>query len=97
MTSPQLVAFLEQAFQQYGVEKLIPQPEVIEQHARSLLAQRHLADLVKQHRQEIAARTASARLPDDLGNRVLELLLSRPELRWDEAVAIIMVDGGGAT
>jgi hypothetical protein len=96
MTSPQLVAFLEQAFQQYGVEKLIAQPSVIEQHARYLLAQRDLADLVKQQSQEIAARTASAMLPDDLRNRVLELLLSRPELPWDEAVSMIIVDGGDA-
>jgi len=90
MTSPQLVAFIEQAFQQHGVEKLIPEPSVIEQHARHLLAQRDLADLVKQQSLEIAKRAADATLPHDLGNRVRELLLSRPELPWDAAVAIVM-------
>jgi hypothetical protein len=95
MTSPLLIAFLEQAFQQHGVEELIPEPVVIEQHARYLLAQRDLAVLVKQQSEEIASRIAGARLPDDLGNRVRELLRSRPELPWDEVVGMIMVDGGG--
>jgi hypothetical protein len=92
MTSPQLVAFREQASQQHGVEKLMPEPAVVEQHARYLLAQRHLADLVKQQSQEIAARTARARMAHDLGNRVHELLLNRPELPWDATVADLMAN-----
>ena len=87
MTSPQLVAFIEAAFQQHGVEKLIPEPAVLEQHARYLLAQRHLADLVRQQSDDIAARAAGARLPDDIDERLRRLLAYRPELSWDAALA----------
>ena len=90
MTSPQLVAFLETAFQRHGVEKLIPEPAVLDQHARYLLAQRYLADLVKQQSDDIAARAAGAKLPDDLDDRLHRLLAYRPELSWDAAIAEIL-------
>ena len=98
MTSPQLVAFIETAFQRHGVEKLIPEPPVLDQHARHLLAQRYLADLVKQQCDDIAARAASAKLPDDLDDRLHRLLAYRPELSWDAAIAEILEedeDGAG--
>ena len=98
MTSPQLVAFIETAFQRHGVEKLIPEPAVLDQHARYLLAQRYLAELVKQQSDDIAARAASAKLPDDLDDRLHRLLAYRPELSWDAAIAEILDkdDDGGA-
>ena len=98
MTSPQLVAFIETAFQQHGVEKLIPEPAVLEQHARYLLAQRYLADLVKQQSRTSQRARRAPNCPTTSTIAFTGCWPDRPELSWDAAIAEILYkdDDGGA-
>jgi hypothetical protein len=92
MTSDELVEFIERKFEEHGVGKVIPTDDVLEQHARRMLERhtvlRELDKLLPQIREQVAKTT----LPEDLHNRVAELLEESPELPWDAAVAAVMAD-----
>jgi hypothetical protein len=86
MTSRQLVDFVEAAFSRHEVGKVIPDDEVIHEHARHLLESRLSAELLAQHADDIATQAAKVRLPVDLFERLVDLVSEEPELSWDEAL-----------
>jgi hypothetical protein len=90
MTSRQLVDFVEFALEEHGVEKLLPDEEIIKQQARRVLEAEYIETLIERHRDEIAERVASAKLPPGLFQQVSDLLDDEPELSWDQALARIM-------
>jgi hypothetical protein len=87
MTSRQLVDFVEEKLQEHGVEKIIPGGDVLLAHARHRVEARLSGELLAQHAEEIASRAAAQELPDDLAEKVAELLGGEPELSWDQALA----------
>jgi hypothetical protein len=87
MTSRQLVDFVEDRLEVYGVEKVIPVGELIRQHARHLLETKLTAELIAQHAEKIAQQAAAAELHADLMEQVHELLEAEPALSWDQALA----------
>jgi hypothetical protein len=90
MTSRQLVDFVEEAFAQHGVEKVVPGSAVIREHARHLIESRLSAELLAQHADAIAAEAAAVELPADLLAQLLELVDDEPELAWDEALGRLL-------
>jgi hypothetical protein len=90
MTSRQLVDFVETMLGFYGVAKVIPDGEVIHQHARHLVETKLTGELIAQHAEEIAKRAAAAKLPADLVQKLTELVSEEPELSWDQALARLL-------
>jgi hypothetical protein len=90
MTSRQLVDFVESKLQEHGVEKVIPDDEVLIEHARHHLEMKLSDELLAEHAEEIARRAAAQEPPPDLRWRVEELLEEEPELSWDQALAKII-------
>ena len=87
MTSRQLVDFVEAALARCGVDKVIPDGEVIQQHARHHLETKLTGELIAQHAEEIASCAAAAELPADLVPQLYKLLKTEPALSWDQALA----------
>jgi len=87
MTSRQLVDFVEGMLEFHGVAKVIPDGEVIQQHARHLLENKLTGELIAQHADEITKRAAAEELPADLVTLVNKLLEDEPALSWDHALA----------
>jgi hypothetical protein len=90
MTSRQFIDFIERGLIEHGVAKVIPQPDILEQHARRLIAQRLAKDALNKVRDQLAAEAAACELPGDLDNQVRHLLAEQPELSWDMALAMIL-------
>jgi hypothetical protein len=90
MTSRQLVDFIEAKFEYYGVDKVIPEPALLEQHMRHQLETQFANALIAEHAAEIAERAASMSVPADLTERVAALLEGEPELSWDQALSRIV-------
>ena len=88
MTSGQLVEFVETKLAEHNVGKLIPDHDVIEEHARRVI--REL--MIEKISDEIAEKAAAVDLPEDLRSGVERLLEQQPELPWDAAVAAIVRD-----
>jgi hypothetical protein len=87
MTSRQLIDFVEEKLDEHGVEKLVPEDSVLEEHARRLLEQRFAEEVIAPLRTEIAERPRNAKLPSDLAQYVASELDANPQLPWDVAVA----------
>lgn len=90
LSSRQLVDLIERKLADHGVEKVVPADDIIEGHARRLIEQ-HLAEqALDEIRREITAKAKSVRLPDDLKDRLREVLQREPEMSWDAALSRII-------
>jgi hypothetical protein len=87
MTSDQFVAWLEDKLAEHGGGKVVPAAEVLERHARRLLARRLAADKVAALLREIEAEAARRTLPTDLAKRVRQEQARDPALAWEDALA----------
>ena len=87
MTSRDLVDFVEMSLRINGVEKVIPDAEVLVSHARHRLETKLSDALLAQHAEAIAAEAAVTELPSDLADKVAKVLKDEPELSWDQALA----------
>jgi hypothetical protein len=92
MTSRQLIDFIERKLKEYGVEKVIPDDEVIEMHVRRIIKQRLAEQAIAKIADELTELAKTLELPKDLREQIWELLEEKPELPWDEAVAQIVAN-----
>jgi hypothetical protein len=96
MNSRQFIDFLEGKLRQHGVEKVLPDQETLERHARRVLEQLATERLIETRRAEIAANVGSYPLAGDLLARVAARQEHDPSLPWDIALAeSIREDGSG--
>ena len=87
MTSRQLVDFVEAALADHGVAKVMPDAEVLQQHARHQIETKLTGELIAANAEAIARQAAAALLPDNLAEQVALLMRSEPTLSWDQALA----------
>jgi hypothetical protein len=89
MTSRQLLDFVEKKLDENGVEKLVPEDALLEQHARRLLEQRLASQALTRLKSKITRQAAATKLPADLRQRLVEMLADKPQLPWDAALAVV--------
>jgi hypothetical protein len=87
MTSPEFVDFLERKLRQHAITKVIPDEEFLAEVYVSMEKGRRLAEAVKGFTPEIDENVEA---PEDLQQRVWEVLEKQPVTRWDEALARIV-------
>jgi hypothetical protein len=92
MTAPQFVSFLESKLEEHGVEKLIPDEATIEKHARRIVEQIGTEKALKEILVEIQEEAQTVPLPENLTERIKEMLKDSPEMSWDTAVAEVIRD-----
>jgi Histidine kinase-, DNA gyrase B-, and HSP90-like ATPase len=90
MTSRQLVDFVEEQLRANGVEKVLPDDEVLKAHARRLITAKLTRMWLNNVADDIARQTAATELPDNLEERVQELLEEHSALSWDQALAQVV-------
>jgi hypothetical protein len=90
MTSRQIIDFIEKKFAEYGVKKLIPDDGTLDQHARRVIKDRLIKEILDDAAEDIRQDTAAAELPTDFRQQVERVLGEHPELPWDAAVALIL-------
>jgi hypothetical protein len=90
MTSDALVGMIERKLREYGLEKVIPDDDIL---AESYQAFHHSNELRKifEEAQEDHEETDVA-VPTDLKEKICALLKERTHLRWDDAVQIVLDD-----
>lgn len=66
MTSPQLIAFVEQKLAEHGVKKLVPDEATLQQHGRRLIERQLAAAAVQKLKAELSQEAAKVPLPPDL-------------------------------
>jgi DNA topoisomerase VI subunit B len=88
MTSDQLVAFIERKLTQHGVRKVVPQADILAEAYRSNIRTAKIEEIIDRVVKETAAEDA-INIPDDLSDKVSDLLRKNPTWRWDDAVEAI--------
>jgi hypothetical protein len=93
MTSPQFIEWLEQKLAEVGVQKVVPQEDVLAQAYRRAqcieAVQQAVDEAVQQAVDEAvqAAQSDEAVMPADLREQVGAKLAAEPARSWDEVVA----------
>jgi hypothetical protein len=90
MTSRQLVDFIEAKLVEHGVEKVVPANGALAQHARRMIEQELTRKALEAAAAEILQRAADVELPEDLEDRIQELIAEQPAMSWDLALAQIV-------
>jgi hypothetical protein len=90
MTSPQLIEFIEAQFALHGAAKLIPNDDVLEQHARHLIEQRLARQAFERLRGDFAEQARTAPLPADLRAQIEAELAKDPARPWDVALGMVL-------
>jgi hypothetical protein len=89
MTSAKFIEFLERKLIEHGVQKVIPDTNVLADHARHILKRAIANAIIEKNRKLIEDYPDTIQLPADLYQQVLEALEANPEQPWDLAVADI--------
>jgi hypothetical protein len=90
MTSRQLLDFIEAGLNAHGVTKIIPDDDIIEEHARQLIEQNLAQETIERLQSEFAEQAQSAALPPDLRDQLKAALAATPTESWDTALASII-------
>jgi hypothetical protein len=87
MTADMIVSLMEDKLNEHGGGKVIPSEEIVEQHARRLLARRLIQGRIEPLIAEVEAEVVRLELPKNLAYLLShELCLRVPELPWEQAL-----------
>jgi hypothetical protein len=91
MTSDALVVKVETGFRASGVpQKAMPEDETLAEAYRAFQRSLKLREKFKEMTDKFDKEAAAVKPPRDLKNRVLAVLAKQGDLRWDDAVKIVL-------
>jgi hypothetical protein len=90
LTSDALVEMIERKLQDYGLEKVIPEDELLAKAYRGFHRSQQLRAQFEEMRSRFEENAADIEIPGDLQERVGAILNEHRDLRWDDAVRIML-------
>jgi hypothetical protein len=89
MASDVLIQFIEDKLEENGIEKVVPGRKLLKDTYRELHRGIELEELMESARRKLG-KTADIKVPKDLAEKVAEALSGNDDLRWDDAVQIVL-------
>jgi DNA topoisomerase 6 subunit A-like protein len=88
MTSDALIEMIERKLQAYGLEKVVPDDDTLTETYRAF----HCSQQLRERFEKLEAdfKQTKIKVPDDLGEKVRAVLDQHKDLRWDDAVQIVL-------
>jgi hypothetical protein len=90
MPSGDLVAMIERKLNDYGLEKVVPDDDMLEAAYRSFHRSRGLRKAFAEIEKGYDAKAKDVTVPKDLQNSVRAILDKHRDLRWDDAVRLVL-------
>jgi hypothetical protein len=90
MTSDALIEMIEGKLKNYGLEKVIPDDDMLVDTFKALHRSNQLREEFEELEQEFEEDEIAS--PKNLGKKVRAILKKNPDLRWDDAVQIVLDD-----
>src|SRR5262245_40179178 len=90
MTSDALIAMIERKLKNYGLKKVIPDDDLLAEAYRAFHRSNELQEQFKEMESEF--EESKINVPKNLKNQVRAMLKKHPDLRWDEAIKIVLDD-----
>jgi hypothetical protein len=88
MTSDALIEMIERKLKDYGLEKVIPNDDLLVETFKAFHRSNQLREQFEELEQEFDEDEIAA--PKNLGKKVRAILKKNPDLRWDDAVQIVL-------
>jgi hypothetical protein len=88
MTSDGLIEMIERKLKQHGLEKVIPDDDLLERTYRAIHAGQELRQIYEEAEEEFEA--SEVEIPENLRKKVSKILKANPALRWDDAIEKIL-------
>jgi hypothetical protein len=90
MTSDALIAMIERKFKEYGLEKVIPDDELLAETYRAFHRSQQLREKFEDLEKKFKSKDSEIKVPKDLKKRVRAVLDKHSDLRWDDAIQIVV-------
>ena len=90
MTSDALVAMIERKLEAYGLEKVVPDDDLLAETYRAFHRSQRLRERFEEMEQQFDKEADAADIPDDLKQRVRAILAEHADLRWDDAIQLVL-------
>jgi hypothetical protein len=88
MTSDALIEMIERKLQEYGLEKVIPDDDLLDKAYQEFHRSNELSEKFEEMEEEFKESKITA--PADLRTQVAAILEKHPDLRWDDAIQIVL-------
>jgi hypothetical protein len=88
MTSDALVAMIERKLKAYGLKKVIPSDELLAQSYCTFHRSQRLREEFEELKEEF--KETNIEVPEDLNKQVCAILEKHDDLRWDDAIRIVL-------
>jgi DNA topoisomerase 6 subunit A-like protein len=88
MPSNALIEMIERKLKESGIEKVIPDAALLGKTYRAFHQSKELRKVFQKAQKQFKATKID--IPDDLNERVRKVLEKNPDLRWDDAVQILL-------
>jgi hypothetical protein len=90
MTSDALVEMIERKLNDYGIEKVVPDDDLLAQTYRAFHRSQQLREKFEGMEKELDDEAVEITVPDNLQQQVRAILGKHTDLRWDDAVQIVL-------
>ena len=88
MTSDVLIAMINHKLKQYGLKKVVPSNELLGEAYREFHRSKELREEFEEL--ESGFEESKIKVPKNLKNQVSAILTKHPDLRWDDAIQIVL-------
>jgi hypothetical protein len=88
LTSDQLLEMIERKLQEHGLKKVIPDDDLLAKTYQAFHASQELRDVYEAAKGKFNATKID--IPGDLKEKVRSILVEHDDLRWDDAIQIIL-------
>jgi hypothetical protein len=88
MASDDLIAMIERKLKDYGLKKVVPDDDVLGEAYQQFHRSKELREAFKDLESEF--EESDIKVPKNLKNQVRAMLKKHPDLRWDDAIQIVL-------
>jgi hypothetical protein len=90
MTSDALVAMIKRKLAAYGLKKVVPDDDLLVKTYRAFHRSQRLRERFVAMKKVFDREAATADIPEDLGQCVRAVLAEHTDLRWDDAIQVVL-------
>ena len=90
MTSDALVAMIERKLKAYDLQKVVPDDDLLAATYRAFQRSQRLRERFKEMEEQFDKEADAADIPEGLQLRVREVLAEHDDLRWDDAIQVVL-------
>jgi hypothetical protein len=90
MTSDALIEMIERKLKEYGLEKVVPDDELLADTYRAFHHSQQLREKFEELKEKFDEEDNEIEVPENLKEKVCEILDQHADLRWDDAIQIVL-------